>query len=770
MQSFSTMTMRANDLLSNDICSKFVELESQIQNFQRLIKRFKTNFSKDLAAILPKIRGEGAEEVVLTGLIESVRASPFNAKDMDSYIKGKRKETKQLIQYLKNMHKESKIVHLLPSRDGDLGTLTSDFDIKHLVCFAFNVVVSDSTAYTDALEDFLATGKKYAKSTSVKEWFDNSAISAELRSKSSKFLDFVRTNSCAEAFRFAVTDMNEETGTSGPAIILYTDGSGEDYEPPGKPGTPSATTVDTSCVNLVWKKTETGAESIASYKIWFQEGKEEKENGSSKSTAESSPGKVVEFHCTPTAETKYCIDNLSPGTRYEFWVQAVSDIKVFSANSEKCCGSTKPLPRPADEILKLSSLIEHGPPQVYKLPLHPLSENKAKGFCKYSIGKSNSNLEKVLILIGATGAGKSTLINGLVNYLMGVKFEDTFRFEVITDEESGSQAHSQTKTITAYKFYFSILNFNLTVIDTPGLGDTGGIERDKHIAKQIITFFEGQIGGGIDVLHVIGLVTQASIPRLTLSRKYIIDTILLNFGKDLVNSIFLLATFADGTEPHVLDAIKAAKIPFQQCFKFNNSALFSRIDTDGSHFNSMFWKIGSSSFDNFFVSFSRAEMKSLTLTREVLKERQQLETLILEIQQVKLGLNIIGASLLKKSSTESVKQRVEHLQSEKQRRLEALLIKAYSLIKQIQESNMRLSEIAMKPNLLTETDNLELLIASEEQEKEHGWKERIKQYRVLLKEAAVLKSVSNMEIKDRHDQEMQSMWSSFKQVWSIFDD
>ena len=112
---------------------------------------------------------------------------------------------------------------------------------------------------------------------------------------------------------------------------------------------------------------------------------------------------------------------------------------------------------------------------------------------------------------------------------------------------------------------------------------------------------------------------------------------------------------------------------------------------------------------------------------------------------------------------ESGKQRVERLLDEKQQQLHALEVEVYGLVKQVQDSNERLSEIALKPNLLTETDYLELLIASEEQEKKPGWKERVKQYRVLLKEAAVLKSVSHIEIKNCRDQGMlQSMWSSFK--------
>ena len=43
-----------------------------------------------------------------------------------------------------------------------------------------------------------------------------------------------------------------------------------------------------------------------------------------------------------------------------------------------------------------------------------------------------------MMMIGATGSGKSTLIDGMVNHLVGVKWEDDFRFKIIdltADEE-----------------------------------------------------------------------------------------------------------------------------------------------------------------------------------------------------------------------------------------------------------------------------------------------------------------------------------------------
>jgi ABC-type multidrug transport system ATPase subunit len=38
--------------------------------------------------------------------------------------------------------------------------------------------------------------------------------------------------------------------------------------------------------------------------------------------------------------------------------------------------------------------------------------------------------EKVVLVVGETGAGKTTLINGLANFVCGVNWNDNFRFKV----------------------------------------------------------------------------------------------------------------------------------------------------------------------------------------------------------------------------------------------------------------------------------------------------------------------------------------------------
>ena len=93
---------------------------------------------------------------------------------------------------------------------------------------------------------------------------------------------------------------------------------------------------------------------------------------------------------------------------------------------------------------------------------------------------------KVLMVMGATGAGKSTLINGMVNYILGVEWKDDFRFKLIV-EDAKQQTESVTDHITAYTIHpmeGSHVDYTFTIIDTPGFGDTRAMERDEEIRKQ----------------------------------------------------------------------------------------------------------------------------------------------------------------------------------------------------------------------------------------------------------------------------------------------
>ncbi|MGH0184115.1 UNVERIFIED_CONTAM: hypothetical protein FKN15_013970 [Acipenser sinensis] len=257
------------------------------------------------------------------------------------------------------------------------------------------------------------------------------------------------------------------------------------------------------------------------------------------------------------------------------------------------------------------------------------------------------------MVLGATGSGKTTLINGMINYILGVKWEDDFRYKLIDEETNTSQAHSQTSEVTAYQIYYKEgfkVPFSLTIIDTPGFGDTKGIQQDKLITEKIRELFSSP--DGIDSIDAVCFVVQAALARLTPTQKYIFDSILSMFGKDIQNNIQLLVTFADRKAPAVLDAIKAAGVPCPKSdtgvpvhFKFNNSVLFEpnaggNEDADEDDFDRMFWRMGSTSMRNFFNNLNRMETRSLHLTKEVLAERKQLQISVAGLQtMIKVGLS-----------------------------------------------------------------------------------------------------------------------------------
>lgn len=300
-----------------------------------------------------------------------------------------------------------------------------------------------------------------------------------------------------------------------------------------------------------------------------------------------------------------------------------------------------------------SKCIERGKNDIYKLPI-VLSDSVRQGrseITKYNLGQLVSPCpprECVVMVVGATGSGKTTLINGIANYIFGVDFHHRFRFKLITDEGGRSQTKSQTKSITAYtihKHEGSRFPHTLTIIDTPGFGDTEGLERDRQISADIKEFFSMRSPTGIDQIHAVAFVTQASIARLTATQRYIYDSILSIFGRDIGPNIFMMVTFADGAKPAVLEAVKEAEIPFQKSFKFNNSALFGEDDDsedddseDDGEFRSMFWRMGEKSFIKFFQELLKMEPRSLQLTQEVLEERERLKVIMQGVQQDMHGI------------------------------------------------------------------------------------------------------------------------------------
>lgn len=185
----------------------------------------------------------------------------------------------------------------------------------------------------------------------------------------------------------------------------------------------------------------------------------------------------------------------------------------------------------------------------------------------------------------------------------------------------------------------SRLKYALNIIDTPGFGDTRGIERDQCTVDQIRNLFTETGAKGVLFIDAVCFIVKAPDARLSVSQRYIFSSLLALFGKDIESNICTLITFADGAEPPVLASLKEANLPIGSVFEFNNSALFA----SSTSLSPMFWEMGCRSFEKFFNQLGNLTTQSLSQTKDVLKERDQLRTFIASINdQVQAGLSKQG--------------------------------------------------------------------------------------------------------------------------------
>ena len=148
--------------------------------------------------------------------------------------------------------------------------------------------------------------------------------------------------------------------------------------------------------------------------------------------------------------------------------------------------------------------------EIRKLKLKELStysDSKASSFKRFSLGKRNPmecQTSKTILLMGETGAGKTTMINAMINYVLGVEWEDDFRFKLI-EEENKNKAHSQTEGVTAYDIHYQKgfrIPFSLTIVDTAGFGSTEGLESDKKTTLAIDKFFTDKNGIQVSLIEI----------------------------------------------------------------------------------------------------------------------------------------------------------------------------------------------------------------------------------------------------------------------------
>ncbi|ETE56803.1 hypothetical protein L345_17485, partial [Ophiophagus hannah] len=98
LEELSEIEMQKNDIANS--ADKLPEIKKKIQNFKNLLEQHRQTFQKQLARMLPSIRGGEREEGALVDFLTSINQSPFNSQRLREFLDTKEREINHVNSYL----------------------------------------------------------------------------------------------------------------------------------------------------------------------------------------------------------------------------------------------------------------------------------------------------------------------------------------------------------------------------------------------------------------------------------------------------------------------------------------------------------------------------------------------------------------------------------------------------------------------------------------------------------------------------------------------
>ncbi|CAL4063571.1 unnamed protein product, partial [Meganyctiphanes norvegica] len=363
--------------------------------------------------------------------------------------------------------------------------------------------------------------------------------------------------------------------------------------------------------------------------------------------------------------------------------------------------------------------------EVFKMKLKIHKEN----FSKKMLGKlDKTKPTKAILVVGQTGSGKSSFINAMANYIYGVTFDDSYRFKLIDDmNKSNDSGSNNTDAITAYciPFMYGIKHeCNYIFMDTPGFGDSRGIDEDKKWNYKFHEF----LNKNPDISEVDGIcfVIKITDTRLTVTQRYIIDSLFSMFGKDIKNNIYAVVSHSDGSKTHAPNLLQESGMDYNMAINFNSHGLYNDADVEfdlysPEYINKRFvksWDLTMKDMNYFFKHLMKTTAVSLSLTNIVLEENKDINTLKDELLE------------LMAMETDATDQERQDIQSKIEQNQELLMMK----IVEAQKLSGRLKNIPAKENPLVLNEYIDNLIQDEKDSNKISELEKIKKRNTSFQE------------------------------------
>ncbi|XP_065886727.1 uncharacterized protein [Dysidea avara] len=147
-----------------------------------------------------------------------------------------------------------------------------------------------------------------------------------------------------------------------------------------------------------------------------------------------------------------------------------------------------------------------------------------------------------LLLIGETGSGKTSFLNLLCNSDMVKKLgfepalENFDNFSDIEMENAHSKA-AESKTSGATLYSITLNDLEIGIIDTPGFGDTRGMDQDIKNVKTIVDALKE-----IDHVNCVCLVINGRLARMTTTLQYVLAEITAILPRNVLDNVIIVFT------------------------------------------------------------------------------------------------------------------------------------------------------------------------------------------------------------------------------------
>ena len=221
------------------------------------------------------------------------------------------------------------------------------------------------------------------------------------------------------------------------------------------------------------------------------------------------------------------------------------------------------------------------------------------------------------------------MLNSFLNYLLNIKINDKERYIIINEENFNDQSISHTLDVNIY-YIKSHNGFPpIKIIDTPGFGDNRKTENDKSIIKKIGELFLNKL----IKINAICLVVQSFNIRLTLNQKYIFQSVINLFGKNVIKNFIIMLTFSDGGKSQIIDSLlndssfSIIKNYLEEPWylNFNNSAIFTDRN---DQITDMYYQLAMESFEKFLIKIKSLPSKSVNISKDVFVMRERINIII----------------------------------------------------------------------------------------------------------------------------------------------